>query len=127
MTDATWTGTTGDYSDSSNWNPSGPPSNGETATFGDAGQHTVTVNAVTEVGTWSFSGTDPYTFTLTGVGQSVFDGQGIVTNGVDVSINVVLTSIQFRNNSTAGGATITLDGSQIFVNAASLVKTDFFL
>ena len=79
--DATWTGTTSNFTAAANWSPATVPSG--TAFFGGTGVPDITYSAKTTLGSFTFSpDAQAFTFTSASVGNGVvFDGAGIVDNG----------------------------------------------
>jgi autotransporter-associated beta strand protein len=108
--DATWSTNpfSGDYGDTANWSPAGPP--GGTAFFG-----TSTISSLSSINPvflhgWTFNaGASNYSFTINA--DFEFSGAGIVVNGGSVAITN-LGGLWFYNTSTAGNATIT---NQLFL------------
>ena len=138
--DAVWNGSGAqptNYSLSTNWTPSGPPSG--TATFGTSSYYGTLAAPITGgtvfPGTWNFS-TAPQTYflQLSGGADAIFGGLGVVGSAANITINEFVefngptTSMggaSYTNNNTlyvaqgsAGSANITntANGTLIFVN-----------
>ena len=106
--DATWRAdpVSGDFNTDANWdNPATVPTG--TAFFGDSDENSLTFSQDTTIGGWTFNAdADAYVFNVENNQILVFEGTGIAVNGGSVTINASGSgTIEFRNESTAGGAT----------------------
>jgi autotransporter-associated beta strand protein len=116
--DATWTGATnGDYANSANWAPNGPPT--ATATFGISTTNNISnFDAAGSVGGWTFNpGASNYSFTSNGAGFQ-FNGAGITINGGSVNINNT-GQLLFLNSASMATAVVTNSGLISFGDTTS--------
>ena len=117
MTNSTWTGLsgTGDYNTAGNWSL-GIPGSIDTAFFGTSTVTDISMSTSNaEVGAWVFNPwARQYSFSLSH-SNLTFTGAGIIINcppastpSIEIGIH---SEIDFYDNSTAGGASITVDGN----------------
>jgi autotransporter-associated beta strand protein len=110
-TASTWLTSTvdGDYNNPDNWDLGLPGAN-DTAFFGMSDTTKLSVTSSIQVGEWFFNpGSPDYSFTIKSGNQFAFLGQGVVANGVNVTVYNE-SSLIFYNNSTAG------DGNNVHIN-----------
>ncbi len=110
--DATWllNPTSGDFRNAANWNPPTVPTG--TAFFGASNTTALTFSANAVFGGWTFNpGASTYTFTnnqaLTFAGAGIIGGSPAITN-------TIVGFLNFTDNSTAGNASITDNGTLNF-------------
>jgi autotransporter-associated beta strand protein len=127
MANATWSflASSGadNYNNSGDWDSFVVPGMGDTAFFGPSNVTVVTVNNVSTdyIDAWVFiPGSSQYSFALGPDAYANpairFFGDGVVDNGVRVNIGVQFHSeIEFHNNSSAGGTSVTYNSSGALV------------
>ena len=98
----TWkTGTSGNWSDTANWNPKHVPGAGDTAVITVSGTYTVTLDVNASVGGLVLGATDGTTQTFLINGQTfTLAGQATVNSGGQFN----LSSRAFNGNTNSGGA-----------------------
>src|SRR5262249_31793598 len=121
--DATWLAAPGsnDFDNDANWTPTGEPSG--TATFNASSATSVTFsNNWTIMDGWTFNpGAPAYTLT-TDPSQLVFNGKGIVTNGVAVPLNNNFF-VDFYNTSSSGATTLNNNSVLTFHDSSNAAGT----
>jgi autotransporter-associated beta strand protein len=107
--DATWVGTTNSYTTPTNWNTNTEPAG--TAFFGGSGNSSLSITTLDgAVGGWTLNtGAQNYSFSNESASQFSFNGAGIVVNRGSATITNN-GQLFFGNASTAGNATITING-----------------
>ena len=118
MTAKTWAvGGTSDYDLGSNWDPTGAPGPGDTATFGADGETSIAIGAASGVAGWTFDGNRSYAMTVGPAGSIQFLGLGITV--LSGSANITGTgAVEFDNTSSAGTASLASSLSSISTTRA---------
>lgn len=119
QTNASWLLNPADanYNNGLNWSGGSAPTG--TATFAASNQTNIDINTIGSVGGWTFNpGATTYQFNL-GTTFS-FNGAGIVVNAGSVLVDVAPSaSLSFQNASTAGNASIAVNGGQVLFQGTS--------
>ncbi|MCP3368374.1 autotransporter domain-containing protein [Bradyrhizobium cajani] len=117
--DATWLASpsSNSYTTGANWDTGTRPTG--TAYFGASNITDLSFFGGVTVGGWTFNaGASNYTFDLSS-SQLTFTGAGIVINSGGATIDTDNFSLYFRNTSTAGGATININGIVQFFDSST--------
>jgi autotransporter-associated beta strand protein len=117
--DATWIGTTSDWTTGANWSTGAMPSGNEIATFGTAPNTFVAIDApATSIGTLQFGSTaDTYLFDVNTTFAVI--GGGILNGSANVQVFFINSALNFTGGTITGAVELYNSGALSFTNASA--------